>query len=363
MPADARPPRSAGITVLATIAIAAALYFGRDIFIPVALAILFTALLRPLVRWLERIGLSAPVGATVVLVALVGVLAVAVLSLSDPVRQWVGQAPRTLEAAEQRLRQLRRPLQGLTIAAQKMESVATDPAGQGPHPGAAGPAAAPAVPTPQANMPGVAARVFGTTTAILGGLVEVVLLMFLLLASGNTFLGKLVKVMPGRKDKREAVEIVQETESVVSHYMVVTALINAGQGALVGVAMALIHLPNPVLWGILTFFLEFVPYLGGASMLILLTLAGLATFDRVGHALLAPLIYLAITTLQNNLVSPLAYGHRLKLNPVAVFVGVLFWYYMWGVPGAFLAVPIIATVKILGDHLEGLAPVSEFLGD
>jgi predicted PurR-regulated permease PerM len=118
-----------------------------------------------------------------------------------------------------------------------------------------------------------------------------------------------------------------------------------------------------VLWGILIFFLEFVPYLGGASMLILLTLAGLASFDRIGQALLPLLVYLAVTTLQNNLVSPVAYGLRLRLNPVAVLVSVLFWYYMWGVPGAFLAVPIIATIKVLGEHLESLAPVAEFLSD
>jgi predicted PurR-regulated permease PerM len=143
--------------------------------------------------------------------------------------------------------------------------------------------------------------------------------------------------------------------------MVATALINAGQGALVGIATWLLHLPNPVLWGILTFFLEFVPYLGGACMIILLTLVGLATQAGVGRALLPPAVYLTITTLQNNLVSPVAYGRSLRLNPVAVLVGVLFWYYLWGVPGAFLAVPILATIKILGNHVERLAPVSEFL--
>jgi predicted PurR-regulated permease PerM len=145
--------------------------------------------------------------------------------------------------------------------------------------------------------------------------------------------------------------------------MLVTALINAGQGVLVGVAMALLHVPSPVLWGLLTFALEFIPYLGGASMIILLTLVGLATFDSLGHALLPPLTYLAITTLQNNLVSPIAYGRRLRLNPVAVFVGVLFWYSLWGVAGAFLAVPILASLKIMGDHIDSLAPLAEFLGD
>ena len=98
-------------------------------------------------------------------------------------------------------------------------------------------------------------------------------------------------------------------------------------------------------------------------MVILLTLAGLATFDYIGQALLPPAVYLTITTLQNNLVSPMAYGRRLRLNPVAVFVGVLFWYALWGVPGAFLAVPILATLKIVGGPVDSLSPLAEFLGE
>ena len=355
MPAETRAPRSAGIVVLATIGVVAALYFGREFFIPIALSVLFTGLLRPLVRRFERAGLSAPVGATAVLVVFLGVLAAGGLALADPVRGWVADAPRTLATAEQRLQKLRRPLQTITEAAQKVEHSA---GADGSEPEQTAPAAAPA----GTNLAGLAARVFGTTTSLVGGLVEVVLLTFLLLASGDVFLKKLIKMLPVRRERQEAIEIANETESVVAHYMVATALINAGQGAIVAVTMWLLHMPNPLLWGILTFCLEFIPYLGAAGMLILLTLTGLATFDGVGHALLPPAAYLAITTIQNNLVSPIAYGRRLRLNPVAVLMGVLFWWYLWGVPGAFLAVPIIATFKILGEHLDSLAPVAEFLG-
>jgi predicted PurR-regulated permease PerM len=212
-------------------------------------------------------------------------------------------------------------------------------------------------------MSSVAARVFGTTTSLVSGAVEVVLLTFLLLASGDAFLTKLVKVLPLRREKIEAVRMVHEAEAVVSRYLLATALINAGQGAVVGLAMWLLHLPNPALWGALTFLLEFIPYLGGALMLVLLALTGLASGGGVGHVLLPPAVYLAITTVQNNLVSPIAYGRRLRLNPVAVLVGVLFWWALWGVPGAFLAVPIIATLKIVGDHVPGLAALGEFLGE
>ena len=376
MPAEARGPRSAGIVVLATLAVVAALYAGRELLVPIALALLFTGLLRPLVRPFERAGLSPVVGSTVILVVFLGLATTGLVALAGPVRDWVAQAPATFAKAQERMRGLRKPIQTVTSAVQKLENGATGQPEANPrapsgsardstHGKAAPPATEPAAAASagDGNVAAIAARVFGTTTAVLAGIVEVLLLTFLLLASGDTFLSKLVRVLPLRREKREAVEIAGETERVVSRYLLVTALINLGQGALVGLAMALLHVPNPTLWGLLTFCLEFVPYLGGASMIILLALVGLATFQSVGQAFLPPLVYLVITTLQNNLVSPIAYGRRLRLNPVAVFVGVLFWYALWGIAGAFLAVPILASLKILGDHIDSMAPVAEFLGD
>jgi predicted PurR-regulated permease PerM len=343
--------------VLATLAVIAALYVGREFLAPIALAILFTALLRPVVRWLERLRIPAPGGALLVLVALTGLLVGAGLALAGPVRTWVAEAPQTLSAARQRIQELRRPFDRLSAVAQKVQGPDSSSRGAGESKPPPSPSAGPS------SLSSLATRVFGTTTSLVGAAVEVVLLTFLLLASGDAFLTKLVKVLRLRRDKIEAVRMVHEAEGVISHYMLATVLINAGQGAVVGLAMWLLHLPNPALWGGLTFVLEFIPYLGGALMLVLLTLAGLAGGNGVGQVLLPPAVYLAISTLQNNLVSPIAYGRRLRLNPVAVLVGVLFWWFLWGVAGAFLAVPIIATLKIVGDHVPGLAAVGELLGD
>jgi predicted PurR-regulated permease PerM len=122
-------------------------------------------------------------------------------------------------------------------------------------------------------------------------------------------------------------------------------------------------MPHPWLWGGLTVVLEFIPYLGAACMIGLLAVTAFSQFDHLGSILLVPGTYLVIATLQNNLVSPFVYGQRLQLNPVAVFVGVLFWWYLWGIAGAFLAVPFFATLKIVADHIEGLTPVAAFLGE
>jgi predicted PurR-regulated permease PerM len=341
------PASSAAVIILATLATICALYFGRDFFIPIALSILFTGLLRPLVRWLEAARLPTAPAATAVLVVLLGAVALGANALADPVRGWIAKAPQTLNEAEARLRKLRRPFQQITSAAERVES-----GGQGEGQTASSPPG-----------PGIAVRILGSTTSLVGGIVEILLLTFLLLASGDLFLQKLVKVLPLRGDKVTAVRIAHEVEAAVSRYMGATALINLGQGVVVALAMWLLHMPSPALWGVLTFFLEFIPYLGAAFMLLALGAVGLGGFDSVGQALLAPGAYLLISTLQNNLVSPIAYGRRLRLNPVAVLVGVLFWWFLWGVPGAFLAVPVIAAAKIMGDHIEGLEAVGEFLAE
>jgi predicted PurR-regulated permease PerM len=134
-------------------------------------------------------------------------------------------------------------------------------------------------------------------------------------------------------------------------------------GLATGLALWGLGMPHPWLWGGLTVLLEFIPYLGAAGMIGLLAVTAFGQFDRLGYILLDPASYLVITTLQNNLVSPFVYGQRLPLNPVAVFVGVLFWWYLWGVAGAFLAVPVFTTLKIVAEHVEGLAPIAIFLGE
>src|SRR5690242_17337179 len=198
MPADAGSTRSAGIVVLASLAVIAALYVGRELLIPIALAMLFTALLRPLVRRFERAGLSAAVGSTVVMIVLLGVLAIGVSSLAGPVRDWIAQAPATFAKAQERLQTLRRPLQAITSAAERLERGVTGekarpdsqvPPGASPAAGAsqgsdnAAPSASQAA-GPAAGGSGVAtvaARASGTTTPVLPGIVELVSLPFPLL--------------------------------------------------------------------------------------------------------------------------------------------------------------------------------------
>jgi predicted PurR-regulated permease PerM len=341
------PVRSVGIILLATLAGVGALYFGREFFIPIALALLLNALLRPLVRGLERLRVPTIAGAALVVLGLFGGLTAGGFALVDPVRAWVRQVPASFAAAARKLETARHSLEQVSQTAQAL----TEPAGA-----AGGAPAAPAVPP-------FLAQLFGTTATLVAGLAEVLLLLYLLLASGDLFLRKVVEGLPLFRDKRTAVEVTEQVQQAVTRYMGATLLINLGQGLAVGLALWGLGMPHPWLWGGVTVVLEFIPYLGAACMIGLLAVAAFGQFDPIGRILLVPGSYLLITTLQNNLVSPFVYGQRLRLNPVAVFVGVLFWWYLWGVVGAFLAVPFFATLKILADHVDRLAPIAAVLGE
>lgn len=207
------------------------------------------------------------------------------------------------------------------------------------------------------------ATVMGQGTAFLAGLIEVLVLLYLMLAAGNMLFRKLIKVVPGPDEKRTASDVLHQTESIVARYLVVTALINFGQAIAVGLAMWWIGMPDPVMWGVLTFALEFIPYLGGAINVALLLVTGFTAFTGTGKILLGPALYLVITTLQNNVVSPYAYGDRLKLSPLAVMICVMFFWFIWGIPGVFLSIPIAATLKVVGDQVPRFNALGELLGE
>ncbi|MEO8909445.1 MAG: AI-2E family transporter [Gemmatimonadaceae bacterium] len=344
--------RSVAGTTIAVLAVLYSLYFARGFLIPITFALLLNFLFSPVVRALAKIHIPAQFGAAVVILALTGVIGLGVYELSTPAERWMNTAPETLSVASGKLRTILRPLERITRSA---DSVSAAPV---PGSGAQG-GRRPAQVVVQE--PSLVSRVFGTTGRFLAGFIEIIFLLYFLLAAGDLFLQKLVDVLPTISKKKAAVDIARQTESAISTYLLTATLVNLGEGIVVAGAMYFVGLPNPALWGALVFFFEFIPYLGAAGLVFILAAAGLTTFTSISHALLAPAVYLGINLLQANVVSPLLMGDRLELNPVAIFVGLAFWFYIWGVAGALLAVPLMATFKILCDYVPWLASIGEFL--
>ncbi len=318
-------------------------------FFPVVLAVLLDFLLSPIIRVLKRWRVPESLGAAIVVAGLLGLVGAGAYSLTDPARAWVAKAPESLQKIQSRLQKLRKPVEQVSRTAEQVEEATK-----------LGPSGTQEV---VLRGPTIRERIFGSTQELLTGALEMVVLLYFLLAVGDLFLEKLIKVLPQLGDKKKAVTIVRETEASISTYLFTVTLVNLGLGLVVALVMHFVGMPNPLLWGALAGLAEFVPYLGATVMLITLSLAGLVTFPQLGHAMLVPGAYLAVNLVQANFVTPTVLGRRLTLNPVAILLGLVFWWWLWGVGGAFIAVPILATFKIFCDHIEALAPIGEFLGE
>lgn len=344
--------RSLSLSVLTIIALGVTLYVARAILMPIVLALLVSFLLAPAVQGLTHLRLPEPLGAAVVLLAILGVAGLGTYVLWEPATEWIQQLPQSVRQIEARMRPVKQSVEELSETTEKVEEMTQ-----------AGSGTAPTTVKVNVQRPGLTGMVINQTLSLLATAGAVTILLYFLLASGDLFLLKLVRVLPRLEDKKIAVAIVREVRHDISHYLLTITLINAGLGLTVGIAMWWLGMPNPVLWGVMAASFNFIPYLGAITSAVILTLVALLTFDDFGRALLVPGVFLSLTTLEGFLITPTIVGQRLTLNPVAIFIWLTFWGWLWGVPGMLLAVPLLATLKIVCDHIQPFNPVGEFLAD
>src|SRR5688572_13399949 len=317
--------RHVALLLLAFLAVLYTLHIAQGFILPIVLAILLNLLLSPLVLLLRKyLRIPEALGAGIVILVFLGVVVFGAYRLAPAASAWIARAPESMATLQRKIQPLRQPVEKVSQAAEQVEQ-ATDLDKK----------------TPQVEIkgPSLTQQVFGGTTAALSSALVIIFLTYFLLASGDLFLHKLVAVLPQLKDKKTAVRIVRETQTQVSLYLVVTTMINTGVGIATGVALALVGMPNPVLWGVVAGVLNFVPYIGGLVNTIILTLAAFLTFEDTSRALLVPIVFTAINILEGNLITPMIMGRRMRLNTVAVFIGLIFCRYLWCIQGAILAVP------------------------
>jgi len=163
------------------------------------------------------------------------------------------------------------------------------------------------------------------------------------------------------RDKKRAVDISHEIQQQISNYLFAVSLINVGLGTLVGCGLYVLGVPNAAMWGMLIALLNFVPYFGPVAGISLLAMVGLLTFDSLWRGLFPPAWYLLLHLLEANFVTPVLLGRRFTLNPVVIFVSLIFWTWLWGVPGALLSVPILVSIKVICERVPATSHVSELL--
>jgi len=324
-------------------------YFARDLLLPVLLGFLIALTLSPVTRGLSRLGVPYGVSSVVLIALLTLAIAIAVLFSSATVASWMSDS-QGLQA--ELSRELSNVMNQIDQVREASEAVADMADGDVED----------EVQEVVVQQPKLVDSAMSVAASIGTTLLVALVLAVFLLASGDFFYVKLVQSFSTMGGKKRALTIVYDIERRVSHYLLTITLINAGLGISVGAMLWLTGLPNAYIWGIAAFLLNFLPYLGGVTGVALVAAYSIIRLDTLPEALLPPLAYLTLTFLEGQFITPMALGRRLSINTVAVFLTVVLWGWLWGVPGALVAVPFLVVFKVVCDNIPQLEVGGNLLG-
>jgi predicted PurR-regulated permease PerM len=288
--------------------------------------------LAPLIKAGKRHGISPWITAILIVVVAIGMLALAATAMAGPVSEWIGRAPEIGATIKERLSVLEPPLASL----RELETAVFG--------GRSGSAQAPEA----AN---VVLPVVAFLTPAAGQLLLFFGTLLFFLAGQLELRNQLVSLFASHEGKLRFLRIMNDIERNLAGYLAVVTVINFVLGAIVAIGAWLIGLPNPVIFGLLAAFLNYIPYVGPAIMVVILFGVGLVSFPSLGHALVAPAALIGLTTLEGHFITPTIVGRRITLNPLVVVLALAFWTWMWGPIGAFLAVPLSIIGLVVVSHL------------
>jgi predicted PurR-regulated permease PerM len=357
---------SVSIAVLTVLAVVFALHWARAVFIPLMLAVMISYALSPPVNLIQKWHIPRVIGAAVLLLAIVGGTGSAVYSLGDSATELIETLP---EAAHKlRLALLKEP--GSSEGAmEKVQRAATQLEQAASESGAPALAAPSGVTRVQVERPQLNAKDYlwmGTKGAIgfAGHIGMVLFLAYFIVVSGDTFRLKMLRIAgPTLHKKRDTLRVLDEINGQIQRFLVVQIAASIVVGVVTWLAFLWIGLEHAAIWGITAGVLNTIPYIGPVIVTGGTALAAFLQFGTIGMAVLVSGISLLITGLEGYLLTPWLTGRASRMNPLVVFIGVLFWGWLWGVWGLLLGVPIIMMIKAVCDRVEGLKPVGELLGD
>jgi len=308
----------------------AMLGYGRAVFLPITLALVIGTILAPLTSFAANYRIPHAGTAAILVLGTIALLSTGIVYLSDPVRAWIGRAPEIGANLREKLvifdapiEALNRVREALGAAPSQSKTIAFDLNSSLLQPALA--SLTPAV--------GQLLIFFGT--------------LFFFLGHRNRLKEGIVRFGAEREARLRVIRIWNAVEASLATYIATVAAINAGVGIIVGLACYFIGLPSPWVWGFLAFVLNFVPYIGPATMFVTLLGVGLVTFDSFYQALIAPLLFVGMSTIEGQFVTPTILGARLTLNPLFIFLSIAFWVWLWGPFGALLAVPLLIVVIVI----------------
>jgi len=344
LPSDPKVIFLGGIFVLALLTTA---YVASEIVLPLVFAVILKLLLQPALRILERLHVPRILAALLLILALLGTIVGLGTAISGPAGTWAAKLPEGVPRLQERLSFMREPINAVQRFLQQVEDFGET----GPSPNAA----------ISARGPTLFTKLFTGTRSFASGFLTTVLFLLFLLLSGDIFLHRLVEIMPRFSSKRQVVEISQQIQRDISAYLVTITIMNAAVGSAMALTMWLTGVGDPILWGTVAFLLNYVPILGTGLGVLIFLLAGLLTIDMLWQALLPAGFYLGFILIEGETVTPMLLARRFTLNPVLVIISLVFWFWMWGIPGVILSVPMLAIIKIICDRVRPLAAFGHFL--
>ena len=366
--ASSRPHSTWVARALLAVAVVFLLENAKPLMLPIVIAVAFTFVLAGPVRWLRRRGMPDYLGAGLVIGAVLSVVALLVSLLAAPAADWWARAPGTVHRLIESAQQLRVAAfpEALSGAPRRPAPSSTPgtPTASTPSPAASAPGGAGVDPfTEQLTTEGIS-----ITRAALGQMLSftvaasaTVFLLYFLLASEHWLIARTVEAIPRRRSRALLLSGIRQAQVEIGLFITTMGLISIGLGIATGLALAAIGFPNPVLWGTTTAVLTFVPYIGPVLVTLALLVAG-GMESGTGLAMLVPpALFLGLHFIESNFISPLIMGARLRINPVFVFLSVLFWSWLWGIAGAFVAVPLLLGLRAVSQRSRRLRFVRIYL--
>lgn len=337
------------VNTIAGLGIVAALYFARDLFIPITFALLLAILLMPIVRKLRSWRVPDLASAFLLIGSLVLLFAVGILTLAAQGQQWLAEAPRIVGRVGQlvptergpfkHLKQTTDAMQEMTRSDDEVKPLAVEVASQDSM-----------------------LTAIGVSTHFVGMAVIVFVLAFFLLSFHSQLLNQAVEARETFSEKKSVVQLLKNVESGVSQYLFTVTVINCGLGVAAGFILWLMKIPNPALWGVLVAAANYVPHVGAFVCMAVLFLVGAVTHESLWYGAATAGAFAVLTSLESYLITPLALSRSLQLSPLAIILAILFWGWLWGVAGGLLAAPLLVMLKITCDQFTALQGLAAVLG-
>jgi len=343
----AEPEPGSGLGAVRLIAVLvslAACWLASGLLVPIMLALMLALLGNPLVGRLAAWRIPRWIGA---LVVVLGGLALTIWLgslLVNPATDWMKQAPTELRQLAPKLKQLTRQVEQANKAAASIVDAT----------GAAAPANAPVAEADKPVAPNLWTLI-SNAPRMLASLLAVVLLAYFFLVYGQSVRRHAIERLPGEEQKQLTIEILKRIEQDLSRYVLTISTINIGLGLILtaGLVWLGLDLADAALWGTLAALFNFVPYVGPLSGVLLLGLVGVVAFDEPSRMWVPAAFYLFLHTVESQFLTPIVLGRRMAISPLVMLLWLMLWGFLWGIPGLLLAVPMLASLKIVAERVEG----------